>query len=90
MADTPRRTVNYYQTDGTYQGDADDFKAGWAAVADAVAANPSVYMFFTPNIASLEQYQQFFPDDASTVHIIGIGELQRMSRHPSAESRALT
>ncbi|ORY47092.1 glycoside hydrolase superfamily [Leucosporidium creatinivorum] len=64
--------VNWYQSDGTYQGDADDFKAGWAAVAAAVADNDMVKMFFTPNIADLSTYQKFFPDDTSTVHIIGI------------------
>jgi len=37
--------VNWYQTDGTYQGDAHDFKEGWATVAAAVADNPKVKMF---------------------------------------------
>ncbi|KAL8276600.1 hypothetical protein RQP46_011023 [Phenoliferia psychrophenolica] len=29
-------------------------------------------MFFTPNVASLSVYQKFYPDDPSTVDIIGI------------------
>jgi hypothetical protein len=37
--------VNWYQTDGTYQGTAKDFKEGWATVAAAVADNPKVKMF---------------------------------------------
>ena len=29
-------------------------------------------MFFTPNVASLDQYEEYFPDDPSTVDLIGI------------------
>jgi hypothetical protein len=29
-------------------------------------------MFFTPNVASLSEYQKFYPDDHSTVDLIGI------------------
>ncbi|GAA6042732.1 hypothetical protein JCM8097_005554 [Rhodosporidiobolus ruineniae] len=65
--------VNYYTTDGTYQGDADDFKAGWAAVAAAVADNDKVKMFFTPNVAgSLDDYVSWMPDDTSTIDYLGI------------------
>jgi len=65
--------VNWYQTDGTYTGGASDFKAGWAAVAKACKKiAPSVKMFFTPNVASLSQYDEYFPDDPSTVDLIGI------------------
>lgn len=64
--------VNYYQTDGTYTGTASDFKAGWATVANACKSNSKVKMFFTPNIANLDQYKQYFPDDPSTVDLIGI------------------
>ncbi|GAA5831028.1 hypothetical protein JCM3766R1_006210 [Sporobolomyces carnicolor] len=65
--------VNWYQEDGTYKGDAKDFKEGWAAVAAAVADNPKVRMFFTPNVAgALEDYVAFMPDDLSTVHLLGI------------------
>ncbi|KAM0750419.1 hypothetical protein T439DRAFT_252227 [Meredithblackwellia eburnea MCA 4105] len=64
--------VNYYQTDGTYQGTAADFKAGWAAVAAAVKSNPKVKMFFTPNIADLKTYQEFYPTDVTTVDLIGV------------------
>ncbi|GAA5898418.1 uncharacterized protein JCM6883_001017 [Sporobolomyces salmoneus] len=65
--------VNWYQTDGMYKGDKDDFKEGWAAVAEAVKDNEKVKMFFTPNVASsLEDYVAFMPDDLSTVHLLGI------------------
>jgi hypothetical protein len=46
--------VNWYQTDGTYQGDVNDFKAGWSAVANACKSiAPEVKMFFTPNMADI-------------------------------------
>ncbi|GAA5967988.1 hypothetical protein JCM3765_005568 [Sporobolomyces pararoseus] len=65
--------VNYYQSDGTYQGTVDDFKEGWDVVAKACRKiAPEVKMFFTPNVASLSEYQKFYPDDHSTVDLIGI------------------
>lgn len=65
--------VNYYQTDGTYQGTAADFKAGWAAVSDAIKKiAPSVKMWWTPNVSSAEDYAQYEPDDMSTVDLVGI------------------
>eukprot|EP00918_Siedleckia_nematoides_P006502 GHVU01014159.1.p1 GENE.GHVU01014159.1~~GHVU01014159.1.p1 ORF type:complete len:440 (+),score=36.12 GHVU01014159.1:333-1652(+) len=64
--------VNYYQTDGTYQGTADDFKKGWAAVSAAVKSiAPQVKMWWTPNVASAESYAQYEPD-LSTVDLVGI------------------
>lgn len=38
-------TVNWYQTDKTYTGGVQEFKAAWAAVAAAVADNDLVKMF---------------------------------------------
>ncbi|GAA5823087.1 hypothetical protein JCM11251_007481 [Rhodosporidiobolus azoricus] len=65
--------VNYYQQDGTYQGGVDDFKEGWAVVAKACAEiAPEVKMWYTPNVASVDQYDEYFPDDVSTVHLIGV------------------
>lgn len=64
--------VNWYQTDGTYTGDENDFKAAWAVVAAAVKDNTLVKMFFTPNWADLATYQKYYPDDPTTVDIIGI------------------
>ncbi|GAA6038352.1 hypothetical protein JCM8097_007605 [Rhodosporidiobolus ruineniae] len=65
--------VNYYQTDGTYQGGVDDFKEAWSVVAKACKQiAPSVKMWYTPNVASLDQYDEYFPDDASTVDLIGV------------------
>lgn len=65
--------VNYYQTDGTYTGGVSDFKEGWAVVAAAIKEHaPSVKMWFTPNVADLSQYDQYYPDDPTTVDIIGI------------------
>lgn len=64
--------VNWYQTDGTYQGSASDFKAGWAAVSAAMDQYaPDVKMFFTPNVASESQYEQYYPTEGR-VDIIGI------------------
>jgi len=64
--------VNYYQTDGTYTGTASDFKAGWATVANACKSNSMVDMWFTPNIANMQQYQEYFPSDPTTVDACGI------------------
>ncbi|GAA5947857.1 hypothetical protein JCM10213_003382 [Rhodosporidiobolus nylandii] len=64
--------INWYLSDGTYQGTVEDFKEAWGLVAAAVADNDKVKMFFTPNIAaSLDDYVNCFPDDTSTVHYIG-------------------
>lgn len=86
--------VNYYQEDGTYQGDVNDFKAGWAAVSAAckeyapevkvrlcrsilfaeLSLTPSrlPQMWYTPNVASEDQYDEYYPDDPSTVDLIGM------------------
>lgn len=65
--------VNWYQRDGTYQGDAADFKEGWAVVARACRTiAPEVKMWFTPNVDTLDNYKSFFPDDVNTVDIIGV------------------
>ncbi|GAA5845867.1 hypothetical protein JCM9279_002405 [Rhodotorula babjevae] len=60
--------INWYLTDGTYQGTVEDFKEAWPIVAAAVADNPLVRMFFTPNIAGggVSDYEKYFPDDLST------------------------
>ncbi|GAA6005909.1 hypothetical protein JCM11491_004057 [Sporobolomyces phaffii] len=71
--------INWYQEDGTYKGDANDFKEGWSVVAAAVADNPKVRMFFTPNIAgALEDYVAFMPEDLSTVHLLGLVSFPRL------------
>lgn len=65
--------VNYYQEDGTYQGGVSDFKEGWAVVAAAIKEHaPAVKMWFTPNVANLAQYDEYYPDDPTTVDLIGI------------------
>ncbi|KWU46035.1 hypothetical protein RHOSPDRAFT_24931 [Rhodotorula sp. JG-1b] len=65
--------VNYYQEDGTYQGGVQDFKEGWDAVAKACREiAPEVKMWYTPNVAPLSQYDEYFPDDPSTVDLIGV------------------
>jgi hypothetical protein len=62
-----------YQTDGTYVGTAADFKAGWAAVAAACKSiAPDVKMWWTPNVASADNYAEYAPDDMSTVNLVGI------------------
>ncbi|KAM0790649.1 hypothetical protein ACM66B_004509 [Microbotryomycetes sp. NB124-2] len=65
--------VNYYQQDGTYQGTAEDFKTGWDVVAKACRQiAPEVKMWFTPNIADESEYDAYYPDDPTTVDLIGI------------------
>ncbi|GAA6003902.1 hypothetical protein JCM10207_006460 [Rhodosporidiobolus poonsookiae] len=65
--------VNYYQTDGTYSGTKEDFKEAWGVVAKACKEiAPEVKMWYTPNVASLDQYDEYFPDDPSTVDLIGV------------------
>jgi hypothetical protein len=65
--------VNYYLTDGTYSGTIDDFKEGWSVVASTCKTiAPDVKMWYTPNVASLDVYDEYFPDDASTVDLIGV------------------
>ncbi|OAV93940.1 hypothetical protein PTTG_08591 [Puccinia triticina 1-1 BBBD Race 1] len=65
--------MNYYQTDGTYVGNAADFKAGWAAVAAACKSiAPDVKMWWSPNISTAENYAEYAPDDMSTVDLVGI------------------
>ncbi|TNY22278.1 hypothetical protein DMC30DRAFT_445440 [Rhodotorula diobovata] len=78
--------INWYLQDGTYQGTVDDFKAAWAVVAEAVADNPLVKMFFTPNIAGggVTDYEKFFPDDLSTVHYLGLDFYPRSPSSPSS------
>ncbi|GAA5909575.1 hypothetical protein JCM6882_003459 [Rhodosporidiobolus microsporus] len=65
--------INWYLTDGTYQGTAADFKEAWPVVAEAVADNDLVKMYFTPNIAGkLQDYLDVTPDDRSTIDYFGI------------------
>ncbi|TKA51435.1 hypothetical protein B0A53_05348 [Rhodotorula sp. CCFEE 5036] len=67
--------VNWYTTDGTYQGGVEDFKAAWTVVAKAVADNDKVKMFYTPNVAgSLNDYVHWYPDDPASVDYLGIGK----------------
>lgn len=65
--------VNYYQKDGTYQGTAADFKAGWAAVSAAVKSiAPLVKMWWTPNVDTASGYSAYEPSDMSSVDLVGI------------------
>ncbi|KDE09583.1 hypothetical protein MVLG_00478 [Microbotryum lychnidis-dioicae p1A1 Lamole] len=65
--------MNWYQSDGTYEGNAEDFKQGWDVVASACKKiAPQVKMWFTPNIANLEEYDRYYPTNHSTVDLIGI------------------
>jgi hypothetical protein len=65
--------VNWYQTDGTYTGGAAEFKEGWATVAASCRTiAPSVKMWFTPNVQDEATYDEYYPDDPSTVDYIGI------------------
>ncbi|GJN94705.1 hypothetical protein Rhopal_007796-T1 [Rhodotorula paludigena] len=65
--------INWYLSDGTYQGTKEQFKEAWGVVAEAVADNTLVKMFFTPNIAgSFQDYVDHYPDDPATVHYLGL------------------
>ncbi|KAH9818895.1 family 26 glycoside hydrolase [Melampsora americana] len=65
--------VNYYQTDGTYQGTSEDFKKAWATVSEAIKSiAPEVKMWWTPNVASDENYIEYEPYELSTVDLVGI------------------
>lgn len=58
---------------GVYSGGVADFQEGWAVVAAAIKQHaPAVKMYFTPNVAGMDQYDAYFPADASTVHVIGM------------------
>lgn len=65
--------VNWYLTDGTYSGSKDDFLEAWGVVASACDQYaPDVKMFFTPNVASLDVYEEYWPGDYGRVDLIGI------------------
>ncbi|SCZ89404.1 BZ3500_MvSof-1268-A1-R1_Chr1-1g01158 [Microbotryum saponariae] len=65
--------VNWYLNDGTYKGTVDDFQQGWSVVAAACKKiAPRVRMWFTPNVANLEEYDRYYPTNHSTVDLIGI------------------
>lgn len=57
---------SYYQQDGTYQGDVNDFKEGWDVVAKACRSiAPEVKMWYTPNVASLDECTSRLPPSPS-------------------------
>lgn len=70
--------VNYYVTTGEYAPMNDmgvsEFKTAWAQVSAACKTiAPSVKMFYCPNAANLEVYEQYMPDNFnSTVQMIGV------------------
>jgi hypothetical protein len=66
--------VNWYQFDGTYTGGPAEFQEGWAVMAKAIKdICPEVQMFFTPNVAGAQSdYDAFFPQDPTTVNVIGM------------------
>lgn len=60
------RARSYYQQDGTYQGDVNDFKEGWDVVAKACRSiAPEVKMWYTPNVASLDECTSRLPPSPS-------------------------
>lgn len=63
--------VNWYVTDGTYHGSADDFQRAWATISSAVETNSQVKMFWSPNQASSSDLQAWFPTQGK-VDIVGI------------------
>ncbi|MBW0487119.1 hypothetical protein O181_026834 [Austropuccinia psidii MF-1] len=65
--------MNYYQTVGPYTGTPEDFKEGWDVVAEACRLiAPTVKMWWSPNVASAENYAQYTPRNMSTVHLVGV------------------
>lgn len=64
--------MNWYLTDGTYQGDASGFISAWKAVAAACKeVAPDVKMFWTPNIENDAAYAKYWPG-ADSVDVVGI------------------
>lgn len=63
---------NWYATDGTYSGSASDFKKAWANIASAVKSNSKVKMYWSPNIADASSLAQWWPEDDSTVDVVGL------------------
>lgn len=78
--------VNWYVTDGTYSGTASEYKAAWKAVA--ASCQPTIKMFYSPNIANVDAYEEWAPDDASTVDYVGVDYYPRSSDELSASSYA--
>lgn len=64
--------MNYYVTDGTYAGgSASEFVAAWKIMHGAVASNPKIKMFWSPNSASSATLQQWYPG-TQYVDIVGM------------------
>ena len=63
--------VNWYVTDGTYHGSADDFQKAWGAISAAVESNNLIKMFWSPNQASSGDLQQWYPTRGK-VDMVGI------------------
>lgn len=70
--------VNYYVTTGEYAPGNDmgvsEFKTAWAQVSAACKTiAPAVKMWYCPNAANLQVYEQYLPDNFnSTVQMIGV------------------
>ena len=75
-----------YVTDGTYSGTAAEYKAAWKAVASS--CQPTIKMFYSPNIANLDAYEEWAPDEASTVDYVGVDYYPQGADELSASSYA--
>ncbi|KAF7874798.1 hypothetical protein EAF04_001972 [Stromatinia cepivora] len=76
--------MNYYVTDGTYHGTADEFITAWKNVHAAVSSNPKIKMYWSPNVdTSSAPVAPYWPG-ASYVDIVGIDCYPTASPLPSS------
>ncbi|KAI1858489.1 uncharacterized protein JN550_012622 [Neoarthrinium moseri] len=63
--------MNYFSSVDTYHGSASEFVQAWRIVHDAVQGIPGLHMFWSPNWASMEDIQPWWPGSES-VDIVGM------------------
>ena len=67
--------MNYYTESnsqgGHYTGTAAEFQTSWEAMSAAMKSNPKIKMFWSPNSASPDSLQQWYPKSGQ-VDIVGI------------------
>ncbi|KAM3065821.1 hypothetical protein ACMFMG_009955 [Clarireedia jacksonii] len=64
--------MNYYVTDGTYHGTPSEFVAAWKNIHAAVADNPKIKMWWSPNVDGPKYPVAPYWPGASYVDIVGI------------------
>lgn len=64
--------MNWYVTDGTYTGTSAEFQTAWAAVSGAVANNPNVFMYWSPNSGDAQSLKSTWYPTSGAVDVVGI------------------